>query len=385
MVTWVSLFLFFSVSALLIVRPFLGGKQKKTGALELATRRDELQTALEAVDRDETVGLVSRVEAEQSRIQIAKDYEAYIAEGESEPPSEQFQRSSGSLAAFGSVLVLGAVAATTYALAGTPGFRDQPLDWRIENDPLVQVAHNVDRMESYLAQNPEDATAWAMVAPIYFEFRDWSKAAHAYLSAARFGDFTDPQKAQLLVMATRAMLGETEGHFTEPSMIVVDAAVRFDPQNVQARFLQADAKEQSTSPEEAIPAWENFLQAFPEDTFGFAELANQRLDLLRTRASSAQSTGPAKGPTQEQIDAAADLSDEDRSLMIEGMVSRLADRLESDPSDIDGWEQLIRSYMVLGRANDAQAALDSARNGLTADSDAQRRLSSLAEELSLEL
>ena len=384
MVTWVSLFLFFAVSALFIVRPFLGSAERSPGKLKLATRTDELRTALEAIDRDEAAGLITVSTAEQSRIQIAEDYESYVAEGEASETDSKTASPKGTVAAFGAVAVLGAVAATTYALAGTPGFRDHPLDWRIENDVMVGVAHNVDRMESYLAQNPEDATAWAMIAPIYFEFQEWGKAAHAYLSAARYGKFNDLQKSQLLVMATRSMLGETEGLFTEPSKIVAEAAARFDPQNVQARFLKADAVEQTGAPEDAVSEWESLLEAFPSDTAGFRDIAVQRLSLLRAKISDGGVSAPVRGPTEEQMDAAADLSGEDRAIMIEGMVERLANRLEDDPSNIEGWLRLIRSYTVLGRTDDAQAALERAQNSLQSNSDALRRLSSLAQELSLE-
>lgn len=42
--------------------------------------------------------------------------------------------------------------------------------------------------------------------------------------------------------------------------------------------------------------------------------------------------------------------------MIENMVSGLASRLEEDPSDIDGWRMLARSYAALGRIEESVAA-----------------------------
>lgn len=43
--------------------------------------------------------------------------------------------------------------------------------------------------------------------------------------------------------------------------------------------------------------------------------------------------------------------------MIRGMVANLATKLEADPSDIDGWLKLVRSYGVLGeRAKAMEAA-----------------------------
>jgi cytochrome c-type biogenesis protein CcmH len=47
--------------------------------------------------------------------------------------------------------------------------------------------------------------------------------------------------------------------------------------------------------------------------------------------------------------------------MIEGMVTSLAERLKTSPDDTEGWVQLMRSYMVLGRAADARNALVDAR------------------------
>ncbi len=41
---------------------------------------------------------------------------------------------------------------------------------------------------------------------------------------------------------------------------------------------------------------------------------------------------------------------------IEGMVARLAQRLEKDPNNAEGWQMLGRSYAALGKMSDAQAA-----------------------------
>ena len=54
-----------------------------------------------------------------------------------------------------------------------------------------------------------------------------------------------------------------------------------------------------------------------------------------------------RGPTEEQMQAAADMSPADRAAMIEGMVGGLAARLENEPDDLEGWTMLARSYGVL--------------------------------------
>jgi cytochrome c-type biogenesis protein CcmH len=80
-------------------------------------------------------------------------------------------------------------------------------------------------------------------------------------------------------------------------------------------------------------------------------------------------SAPAPGPSAADVEAAARLAPDERLAMIEGMVASLAERLEGDPGDADGWARLIRSYMVLNRPADARAALDKARTALAEDAD----------------
>lgn len=69
----------------------------------------------------------------------------------------------------------------------------------------------------------------------------------------------------------------------------------------------------------------------------------------------------ASGPSQEQIEAAAAMSPEERQEMIEGMVSGLAARMEETPEDVEGWVRLGGAYRVLGRSEEAIAALERAQ------------------------
>ena len=61
--------------------------------------------------------------------------------------------------------------------------------------------------------------------------------------------------------------------------------------------------------------------------------------------------------------------------MAEGMVARLAARLESEPGDVDGWIMLMRSYQTLGREADARGAL---RSALAANPGERRKLEDAA-------
>jgi cytochrome c-type biogenesis protein CcmH len=75
----------------------------------------------------------------------------------------------------------------------------------------------------------------------------------------------------------------------------------------------------------------------------------------------------APSPSQEDVDAAQSMSDDERREMIEGMVSRLAERLNDEGGSVDEWLRLVRSYAVLGRRDDARQALDKAASKFSSD------------------
>jgi len=66
------------------------------------------------------------------------------------------------------------------------------------------------------------------------------------------------------------------------------------------------------------------------------------------------------------------------------MVARLAERLNRDGSDLEGWLRLVRSYMVLGERDKALAAVADARRALASDPEKLRRVDDFVKGLGLE-
>jgi cytochrome c-type biogenesis protein CcmH len=78
------------------------------------------------------------------------------------------------------------------------------------------------------------------------------------------------------------------------------------------------------------------------------------------------------------------MSEKDRGEMIRGMVTRLADRLKENGNDVEGWQRLLRAYMVLGERDKANAAAADAKRALANDPDKLRRLGDMIKSLGLE-
>ena len=71
------------------------------------------------------------------------------------------------------------------------------------------------------------------------------------------------------------------------------------------------------------------------------------------------------------MEAAAEMSVEDRMAMIEEMVAGLNDRLASEGGPAEDWARLIGAYGVLGRDDAARAILAEAREVFAGDAPAQ--------------
>ena len=77
------------------------------------------------------------------------------------------------------------------------------------------------------------------------------------------------------------------------------------------------------------------------------------------------------------------MTPEQRQQFIEQMVAGLAARLKTDGKDLAGWMQLVRSYVVLGRSEDANTALAQARSNFAGDEKSLAQLEALAQVLGL--
>ena len=77
------------------------------------------------------------------------------------------------------------------------------------------------------------------------------------------------------------------------------------------------------------------------------------------------------------------MSDADRNAMIETMVAGLDERLRQSPNDPEGWARLVRSYVMLGKKDEARDALKRGVEALGAGSDAAKNFADFAGTLGL--
>ena len=96
------------------------------------------------------------------------------------------------------------------------------------------------------------------------------------------------------------------------------------------------------------------------------------------------SAGGARGPSEEQVAAAAEMSEAERGDMIAAMVAGLDARLQENPDDLEGWLMLLRSYAVLGEREKASAAASRALAAFDGAPGQQEVIRSAMVELNIE-
>jgi cytochrome c-type biogenesis protein CcmH len=328
---------------------------------------------LTEIEGDVRRGVLSEAEAKASRAEVARR----LIAAEAEPP----RRSAGSVGPGGRPAVAaallgiaGVAALGFYQGIGTPSLPDQPIADRLagpveENSVDLLIA----KVEERLRQAPDDGEGWSVIAPVYMRLGRYLEAAEAYRNALRLLG----EDAQRLEGYGAATVAAANGIVSEAARTAFARAVALDANRVESRFWLAAAAEQDGRRDDAARGYQEILDRSAADA-PWRPTVEARLAALTGKA-----TVSAPGPTAADVEAASELSDEDRQAMIEGMVSGLAEKLKGDGKNLDGWLRLIRAYTVLQKRDLALKALSDAKVVLADDAAALASLEGLAKELGL--
>ncbi len=386
---WLSIFVFFAASCFAIVWPFVRNKEARSIK---STSTHTLKTALDAIERDLSTDIIDAASANTAKAEIAR---RYMAQKDSKSDCQISARSAKytTIIAAAAISVLCIGTASLYAFKGSPELPDLPLSEQIRRNADTARFHHVKRMERYLNTEPEDAKGWALIAPVYREEGQLENASRAYQNALKWGEFTDKETSHLIARYAEARLSQTAGNFTLELHQLVDESYRLDSSNTEAAFLYGLSLEKSDKQEAALKHWKRVAGSFRDEP-ALASQAVQRIQALtNTHPMVAPNATPdmvsdhppiQRGPTQEDVAAAMQLSTNDRQSMIQGMVDGLALKLEDNPNDIQGWERLINAYVVLKQTEKASQSLAKANTFFTNKPSELGRLSNLAKRLNLE-
>ena len=373
MILWIVFALMTGAAILAVLWP-LGREPQKGGASDLVVYKDQLQE----IDRDRIAGLIGEAEAETARLEVSRRLLAAADAATrkmSFTPGPRWHRPAAAIAA---LIVLPLVPPGLYVALGSPNVPWQPAFARVKTPAGADsVSSLVSQVEARLSSNPDDGAGWEVIAPVYLRLGRFDDAVRARRKSLALNGDSAARESDL----GEALAAAANGVVTADAKVTFEHAVTLDPHEPKARYFLGLAAEQDGRKDEAAAIWRAMLN----DTPGYApwkRFVSEALARVAGKPDRAPAVGAAEG--QGAADTVANMSDEQRSEMIRGMVARLADRLRGDGADVDGWMRLVRAYVVLGERDKAKSAAADAKRALADRPDQIKRIEDLAKGLGLE-
>ncbi|GAA6207942.1 c-type cytochrome biogenesis protein CcmI [Cognatishimia sp. WU-CL00825] len=401
------LFWVIATTIALIVGAFLGfallrgrSQQDTADASDLRVYRDQLKD----VDKDLARGVIAEADAERIRTEISRRILAADAKGQETSMGGGQPKGLGKIAAVLSAAFLIAGTLGLYSSIGAPGYNDQPLMARIEYardhlanrlsqadfeaqlSPQPAIAVDPDFLDLIkelrvkVKENPTEKRGLDLLARNEATLGNFTAAYQAQQqlidllgSEASSQDYT--QLADLMARAARGYISP------EADMALREALVR-DPSNGFARYYTGLMMSQNGRPDLTFRAWRTLLAEGPENAPWIAPIRARIEDLAWI--AGVKYTPPApNGPGAADLQAAQDMSDEDRAAMVQSMVDGLAERLAEDGGTAAEWAQLITAFGVMGEQDRAQETADAAKGKFADDPEGLRLIQTAAQEAGL--
>jgi cytochrome c-type biogenesis protein CcmH len=261
-----------------------------------------------------------------------------------------------------------------YLMVGQPDLPGLPLAERnvaAGQDP-VKVMAAIDEIKGRLRPTKDDLDRWVMVAEAYGKLGHPREAVETFRTAKQIA----PDDVGISAALGEALIAADGGAVGEEAKKLFQSIPPDTDPSPEARYYLALAAAQAGDMKTALRGWQSLLADSPADA--------SWIDPTRERiASAAQALGldPAKetpeprpasaaasadsvplegGPETPEGQAIKQMPPDQQSQMIQGMVAKLATKLQVNPDDSDGWRRLARAYEVMGQNEKAKDALDHA-------------------------
>ena len=346
----------------------LAAKRNAASRLEIETNL--YQAELADIDRDVRRGLMTELDAKAARTEAARRLLAATAV----EPAQAGPRGV-KYASLAVILIVPILTVGLYLRLGAPDYADMPLQARLQAQPAnMDMAAALARIEAHLAQEPDDARGWEIMAQVYTRLERPGDAAKAYRNLIRL----QGASPELLMALGQSLVFADQGRVNEEAVAAFRKVLFAEPDRLEPRFYLALAAEQQGDRATALEGYAKLLADAPADA-PFTSMVQERIAKLGGEAPAPA----ASGPGSSQGAAVAAMPPAERETMIRGMVEGLAARLASNGGSLEEWSRLVRAYTVLREPEKARLALGEARKALGAEAAAATALEALANELGL--
>ncbi|WP_033068044.1 c-type cytochrome biogenesis protein CcmI [Thalassospira australica] len=375
------------------------GSEESEISRDLAVYRDQLSE----IDRDIERGVLNAEQATAARIEVQRRILAADQRVKQQQNNDAAGQSSTTkpvraiAAAITGVLIAGGIG--LYLDLGNPTLPDRPIASRTDEINAMRQAQtaNQDRqaimeravsdLSQKLLEDPDDLRAWELLGASLMTLGRPQEAQTAFLEAVkrsgRDGDY--------LAMYAESLVRANNGQINAISRGVLREAEKTESTDPRIQYYLGLGEAQDGNVAAAIDRWIALANSAPGDA-GWLPMVVSRI----SEAALAQGIDiegrldidesvTTRGPSQEDIAAAQEMTPEQRQEMVMSMVNGLAERLEAAPDNPDGWARLMQAYMVLGQEEDARLAYQTAKKVFAEQPDLVARFASLASEIGIAL
>lgn len=354
-----------------IAAPLVFGRGTAQGreAADAQVFRDQLAE----VDRDLARGAINAEEAEGARIEVSR--RLLKADRDSKAQVELSPGPKG-LARIIALVVLIAVPAAAlglYAELGQPGLPGQPLEERIAAaqdrpsqaeaeaqanlDPMPPIAdpslvENLQRLEQVVAGRPDDAEGQRLMGITQLRAGRYVAARKAF---DRYLELADQVSADDHASHAEAMILGAGGYVSPEAGKALEQALRKDPENPMARYYAGITLAQAGRFSQAVQIWQRLRTEVPDGSQVAGALDALLAEMQQQLPGAVQPQQPGQpGPSREDIEAAEEMTPEERTEMIASMLARFEDRLTSEGGEVEDWVRLMGMYAQQQRPDDAR-------------------------------
>jgi cytochrome c-type biogenesis protein CcmH len=367
MTLWFVFALMTALAVFAVLWPLGHGTRPQREGNETTVYKDQLAE----IERDVSAGLIGRAEAEAARVEISRRLLAADDAERAQPSAANMtlRRTVAAIAFVGLPLL----AAAFYLPLGSPRLPDFPLSQRAQAPAASQPLDNlVARVEAHLEKNPTDGRGWNVLAPVLAKLGRFDDAVRAYRNSITYNGDTASRRADL----GEAIAAAAGGVVTAEAKAEFERAIAQNADEAKASYFLGLAAEQDGRASEAASIWREMLAKAPQ--------AAPWRPLVLAALARVGSGPVAPALSEDTVAAAKDMTETDRSVMIRGMVDRLASRLKQNGDDVEGWLRLVRAYMVMGDRDKAKGASADARQAVAGDADRLRALNEGLKDLGLD-
>ena len=353
MLFWIFALLMMFVAILCVLLPLAS---KNTVNADEVNSMDVYLEQLAEIDARAPQSEEEKEAIEQERAELSRRILKHARTGNSARSATLVGRRNTVVASLIALVLLPGLAMGTYFYTGSPSIPDQPLSARMNQDlNNSSVEEMVLMVERHLASNPDDAKGWSVLAGVYGRLNRPNDRARALQELIRL-DGSSPER---LTDLGEALTVAQQNIVPARARVMFEQALSENPDHSKAALYLAIAEEQEGKLDSALLRWQR-LASIRTDDQRWQAMATQKIGELNVKLGR-PAPQALSGPSAEDIENAASLSQSDRQGMIRSMVDGLASKLEDNPDDFPGWTRLIRSYSVLGEWEKALAAFAQAK------------------------